>query len=45
MTYITEVDLKTSIPQWVLKIAMKDEGKQISGLRDIMDKFKQIFIS
>ena len=44
VTYITEVDLKTSIPQWVLRVALKDEGKQISGLRDILPKFKKMNI-
>jgi hypothetical protein len=39
-TYMAEIDLKGSIPGFVVKTANQDQGYQISKLRDALTKLK-----
>lgn len=39
-TYVTEVDLKGSIPGFVIKQAHKDQGYQVVKMRKAVAKFK-----
>lgn len=43
MTLVNEVDLKGSIPDFVLKVAFKDQGYVIDRLRKTIPKFKKVF--
>lgn len=38
-TYMAEVDLKGSIPGFVIKTANKDQGYQIVKLRSVVEKY------
>ena len=40
-TYMAELDLKGSVPGWVIKQAFKDQGNQIIKLRKVTEKFIQ----
>ena len=43
MTIVNEIDLKGSIPDFVLKVAFKDQGYVIDRLRKTVPKFKKQF--
>lgn len=40
---INELDLKTSLPGYLIRQAYKDQGMQIERLRHVIPKWKQLF--
>lgn len=43
MYVINELDLKTSLPGYLIRQAYKDQGMQIERLRAVLPKWKKIF--
>ena len=41
ITIVNEVDLKTAIPDWILRTILKDQGYQIDRLRKMIPKWKK----
>lgn len=43
MCVINELDLKTSLPGYLIRSAYKDQGLQIERLRSVLPKWKKLF--
>ena len=43
MIIVNEVDLKTSLPGYILRSAFRDQGMQIERLRKVLPKWKELY--